>query len=203
MYGDPGSKRVINESTAREPFRDERSNRRTNMKPLKRITFILVVLAVSLPFYGLARNLDLPEIVILDKLEHLYSSVEFDHEYHLDIADDCTYCHHHSVGIPTTNEKCFKCHNSESVLESVACKNCHSFEPFSARYLSEKEAEKDIYHIDKPGLKAAYHLNCLKCHVEMAGPSDCEGCHERTELGNAFYRSGSYAPKGGKGGSSH
>ena len=173
------------------------------MKPLNWITFILVLLAIGLPQSGLTRNLDLPDVVVLDKLEHLYSSVEFDHAYHLDIDDDCTYCHHHTVGIPPTNEKCYKCHNSENVLDSVACSNCHSDEPFSAEYLRVKEAKKDTYHIDKPGLRAAYHLNCLKCHVEMAGPSDCEGCHERTELGNAFYRSGSYAPKGVKGGSTH
>ncbi len=173
------------------------------MKPLNWITFILVLLVAGLPLSGLARNLDLPEVVVLDKLVYLYSAAEFDHEYHTEIADDCTLCHHHSVGIPTTNEKCARCHNTEEILEKVACIDCHSMEPFSARYLSEKEAEEDVYHIDKPGLKAAYHLNCLNCHIEMGGPAGCEDCHERTELGNAYYRSGSYAPKGVKGGSTH
>ena len=173
------------------------------MKQLNLIISILAALVVGIPQTGAARNLDLPAVVSLDKLENLYSSVEFDHEYHLDITDDCTYCHHHTVGIPPTSEKCFKCHNSENVLESVACANCHLAEPFSARNIMEKEALRDVYHIDKPGLKAAYHLNCLKCHVEMAGPSDCDGCHERTDPGNAFYRSGSYAPKGAGEASSH
>jgi hypothetical protein len=203
MDGDPGSRRVINESTAREPSRVDRLSRRTIMKPLKRITFILMVLAVSLPLSGLARNLDLPGTVVLDKLVYLYSGAEFDHEFHTEIADNCTWCHHHSVGIPTTNEKCARCHSSEEVLERIACGDCHAAEPFSAEYLSVNEANKDIYHIDKPGLKAAYHLNCLNCHIEMGGPEGCEDCHERTELGNAFYRSGSYAPKGGKAGSAH
>ena len=144
------------------------------MKPLELIISTLVVLVAGLPQAGAARNLDLPEVVVLDKLENLYTGVEFDHEYHLDIADDITYCHHHTVGIPPANEKCHKCHNAANVLESVACVNCHSSEPFSAQYLSEKEAQRDIYHIDKPGLRAAYHLNCLKCHVEMAGPSQSE-----------------------------
>jgi len=173
------------------------------MKSFKGITLILVVLAVSLPFSGLARNLDLPDTVILDKLVNLYQAAEFDHEMHVEIAEDCTLCHHHSVGIPAADEKCARCHNTESVLESVACEDCHSAEPFSAQYLSEKEAEVGPYHLDKPGLKAAYHLNCLNCHVEMGGPEGCEDCHERTELGDAFYRSGSYAPKSGERGSAH
>jgi len=108
------------------------------------------------------------------------------------------------VGIPATDERCARCHGSEEiVLENIACVDCHSVEPFSAEYLSGKEAEEGLYHIDKPGLKAAYHLNCLNCHVEMGGPEGCEDCHERTELGDSFYRSGSYAPKGGKGESTH
>ena len=173
------------------------------MKWFKGITFILAVLVVSLPFSGLARNLDLPDTVILDKLVNLYQGAEFDHELHTEIADDCTLCHHHSVGIPTTNEKCARCHSSEEVLTTVACMDCHAIEPFSALYLSEKEDNKDVYHIDKPGLKAAYHLSCLNCHIEMGGPEGCEDCHERTEQGNAFYRSGSYAPEGDKPGSAH
>jgi len=173
------------------------------MKSFKRIILILVVLAVGLPFSGMARNLDLPDTVVLDSLVDLYQGVDFDHEMHTEIAEDCTVCHHHSVGIPATDERCAPCHNTESVLKSVACKDCHSAEPFSAQYLSEKETEVGHYHLDKPGLKAAYHLNCLNCHVETGGPDGCEDCHERTELGNAFYRSGSYAPKGSGRGSSH
>jgi len=173
------------------------------MKLLKWITLILVVLAVSLPFSGQATDLDLPDVVILDKLVNLYESAEFDHEYHTEITDDCTICHHHTVGMPATDENCSRCHNTEIVPEKIACSNCHSVEPFSARYLSEKEAENNVYHIDKPGLKAAYHLNCLNCHFEMEGPTGCEDCHERTDKGNAFYRSGKYAPKGVEGGSTH
>lgn len=173
------------------------------MKSLKKTTFILVVLAVTLPLTGLARNLELPETVMLDKLVHLYSAAEFDHAFHTEIADDCTVCHHHSVGIPTTDEKCARCHGSEEVLDRIACVDCHAADPFSAQYLGAKEAEKDAFHIDQPGLKAAYHLNCLNCHLEMGGPAGCEDCHERTDLGNAFYRSGNYAPKGGSTGSAH
>jgi len=173
------------------------------MKSQKWIILILMVLTVSLPLSGLARSLDLPDVVMLDKLANLYSGAEFDHEYHTEIIDDCTLCHHHSVGIPATDEKCIRCHNSENVLEKVACIDCHSAEPFSAQYLSEKEGMRDVYHIDKPGLKAAYHLNCLNCHVEMGGPEGCEDCHERTDQGDAFYHSGKYAPKGVKEVSTH
>ena len=173
------------------------------MKPLKWITITVIGLIITFPLSGLARNLDLPEVVMLDKLVHLYSQARFDHEYHVEIADDCTRCHHHTVGIPPSDENCARCHSTENVLEKVACSDCHAVDPFSAEYLSSKESIDDNYHIDRPGLKAAYHLNCLNCHIEMGGPEGCEDCHERTELGNAFYRSGSYAPKGGEGVSTH
>ncbi len=37
-------------------------------------------------------------------------------------------------------------------------------------------------------LKAAYHWNCVGCHEEMDGPTDCQDCHARTPEGDAFYR---------------
>lgn len=173
------------------------------MKPFKMIICLTVMLMVFLPLTLQGSNLDLPETVKLDKLAKLYEGVEFDHEMHTEIADDCTVCHHHTVGMPSSNENCSKCHNTETVPGKVACADCHALDPFSAEYLAANAPGNGHYHIDKPGLKAAYHLNCLNCHEEMGGPEGCEDCHERTKLGDAFYRSGSYAPKGSGVGSAH
>jgi hypothetical protein len=34
----------------------------------------------------------------------------------------------------------------------------------------------------------------MGCHKEMGGPVGCEDCHARTDAGDAFFHSGSYAP---------
>jgi hypothetical protein len=44
------------------------------------------------------------------------------------------------------------------------------------------------FHTDTPGLKAAYHWNCVNCHEDMGGPTECQDCHARTPEGDAFYR---------------
>jgi hypothetical protein len=44
------------------------------------------------------------------------------------------------------------------------------------------------YHVDMPGLKAAYHWNCVGCHEVMDGPTGCQDCHARTVEGDTFYR---------------
>ncbi len=162
-----------------------------------------LALAIFLPLSLQGRTLDLPGTVVLDKLAHLYEGAEFDHSYHTDIVEDCTQCHHHTVGIPATEERCARCHKGDEVLDRVACVDCHAAEPFSAEYIHSMEEDQSLYHVDKPGLKAAYHLNCLNCHMEMGGPEGCEDCHERTELGDATYRSGRYAPSGSEGRSTH
>jgi hypothetical protein len=178
-------------------------NRRKLMKPFKWITGSVMVLMICLPLSSQGDSLQLPETVTLDALTHLYEGAEFDHEMHLDIAADCTVCHHHAAGVPTTNERCARCHGPGDVLEAEACVTCHAIDPFSAEAITAKEADPGGYHIDRPGLKAAYHLNCLNCHVEMGGPAECEDCHERTEAGDAFYHSGKYAPSGEAASSAH
>jgi hypothetical protein len=177
------------------------------MKLIKWIVGPVVALMLCLPFTGHGDSNgevgQLPEMVTLDSLAQLNEGAEFDHDMHLDIASDCTVCHHHAAGVPTTNELCARCHGPEDVLESEACESCHLADPFSAETITTKETDPLTYHIDKPGLKAAYHLNCLNCHDEMGGPVGCEDCHERTEAGDAFYHSGKFAPSGEGASSAH
>lgn len=151
----------------------------------------------------LAEAVNVPATVVLDSLSRLYGEVEFDHEMHIDLTEDCSDCHHHTTGTGTTNRECGQCHSDSRGTEAVACGACHLEDPFSAQNIMEKEQDKDLFHRDKPGLKAVFHLNCLNCHEAEGAPTGCQDCHERNETGHAFYDSGPYAPAGKRSGSDH
>ena len=145
-----------------------------------------------------AQAVNVPAMVTIDSLSWLYGEVEFDHEMHIDLTEDCSDCHHHTTGTGTTSRECGQCHSDSRGTEAVACGACHLKQPFSAQNIMEKEQNLDLFHNDKPGLKAVFHLNCLNCHEEEGAPVGCQDCHERTETGHAFYDSGKYAPAGKK-----
>jgi len=92
-----------------------------------------------------------PDVVVLDELEDVYMPVPFDHKGHADMAamaGGCMICHHYT---PTGQQH-------------PACKTCHAI----------ASAEADI---DKPGLRGAYHQQCLNCHREWINERDCDVCH--------------------------
>ena len=136
-----------------------------------------------------------PGTVTINRLAELYDAVTFDHTAHVEIAGDCASCHHHTTGDGAGGERCNRCHADSPKSASVACNNCHEVDPFSAVQLERKADDRYPYHIDKPGLKAAYHWNCLGCHQDSGGPTDCNDCHARTEDGDKLFYSGAYAPK--------
>jgi len=91
-----------------------------------------------------------PEVTILNTLEKLYERVTFSHDIHTLLAEDCGTCHHHS-----------------EPGQTPACKECHGA-PF------------DPKNLNMPGLKGAYHLQCMGCHQEMeSGPTGCNECHAK------------------------
>ena len=90
-----------------------------------------------------------PEISTLNTLERIYEPVTFSHGAHVLFADECAACHHH-------------CEPGQT----PACKECHGA-PF------------DPKNLNMPGLKGAYHLQCVGCHKEMGGPRGCTECHAR------------------------
>ena len=97
---------------------------------------------------------DVPEEVMMDKLVEVYEEVAFSHADHADMVDDgCTACHHHApAGV---YQKCGACHEKGLF-----------------------EAEK----MNRINLKAAYHRQCIECHVEWeSGPTGCTECHEIRE----------------------
>ena len=92
-----------------------------------------------------------PDIVILDELAHDYLPVPFDHRGHAAMADmgeGCLTCHHHTP---------------EGSLPPP-CKSCHA-------------ADIEGTDIHKPGLKGAYHQQCLNCHRDWTDEKNCEVCH--------------------------
>ncbi len=99
-----------------------------------------------------------PDLVLLDQLEDRYLPVPFDHEGHAEMAEmtrGCATCHHYTP----------------EGTEHPACKTCH--EVASARV-----------DIRKPGLKGAYHRQCLNCHREWSDDDKCDVCH-RPKTGTA------------------
>ena len=102
-----------------------------------------------------------PDMLIMDELEGSYLPVPFDHLGHArmaEMADGCVSCHHHTP-------------EGES---PPACKSCH-------------EVDADGTDIFKPGLKGAYHQQCLNCHREWIDERDCDVCH-RAKAGQTTER---------------
>ena len=92
-----------------------------------------------------------PDMVILNELEELYAPVKFSHKLHAEMANmskGCLACHHYT---PTD-------------ASHPPCKECHSPEVIHE-------------HIDQPGLKGAYHRQCMGCHREWSHETACEACH--------------------------
>ena len=91
---------------------------------------------------------------IIRKTEDHYGSVRFMHSKHAVVVRDCALCHHHRP-------------LDEAASETVRCSACHQ-EPFKEN------------HLERVGLKAAYHQQCMGCHRQMnKGPVDCAGCHHK------------------------
>ena len=89
------------------------------------------------------------ETYTMSSLEKLYEPVIFSHAMHADITDNCATCHHHS-----------------EAGQTLSCGECHGA-PF------------DPKNLNMPGLKGAYHLQCMGCHKEIGGPVGCTECHAK------------------------
>ncbi len=92
-----------------------------------------------------------PDSMLLDALAKDYEPVPFSHKAHADMASmalGCATCHHHS----------------EPGAPPPACITCH---------------DPAVAGTDPrmPGLKGAYHQQCLNCHREWMDGSACTVCH--------------------------
>jgi len=92
-----------------------------------------------------------PRLVILDELEDRYLPVPFDHQGHAEMAamtGGCAVCHHYTP----------------EGVEHPACKSCHPIDAVEV-------------NIGMPGLKGAYHRQCMGCHREWSAETRCGACH--------------------------
>ncbi|MDA8160395.1 MAG: cytochrome c3 family protein [Desulfobacteraceae bacterium] len=155
----------------------------------------LITVGSALFWPGLSRSFDpndAPEKVTIDSLVDLYGPVEFNHKQHTEMAA-CPDCHHHTLGMAPTRWNCIKCHANSKEVDTISCGSCHPRDRFGSQYLSTLD-NPELYHKEKPGLKGAYHLNCVGCHQEKGGPTGCEDCHTMSEAGEKRFNSGKYAP---------
>lgn len=92
-----------------------------------------------------------PDSMLLDVLKGDYEPVPFSHKAHADMAGmalGCATCHHHS----------------EPGAPPPACIDCH-------------DPKVEGTDPRMPGLKGAYHQQCLNCHREWMDESACTICH--------------------------
>lgn len=155
------------------------------------ITGILMMLVSNVCF-----GAGIPDKISISSIQKYYAPVSFNHAAHINKLKDCGLCHHHTTGAQVTDPNCVRCHKNSGAQAVVSCKGCHVADPFTPEALKQqRDQQPPIYHRDKPGLKAAYHMGCLGCHKKMGGPTGCQDCHKRNDSGDAIFKSGKYAPK--------
>lgn len=170
------------------------------MQPGKKMLQAALVLGFGAmllaPVSGQAMDADdAPDEIEIDSMANLYEPVTFDHASHTEMAE-CFDCHHHTTGTGPTSPTCAKCHDGKDEGDTFSCSECHEADPFSDESLKFRD-DPTLHHIDKPGLKGAYHLNCIGCHQEVDGPTECQDCHAMTKAGEKMFNTGKYAPAGG------
>ncbi len=92
-----------------------------------------------------------PGVAVIDELSDLYSPVQFNHKLHAEMVgmgEGCSICHHYSPS-----------------GKFPPCRECHGREPSEPRTLR------------KPGLKGAFHRQCMGCHREWSHDTKCIVCH--------------------------
>jgi len=134
-------------------------------------TMAAMLLEARKPVAATYADEDIPETVEIKTLSKQYQPVKLPHRkivqslvknikdnklagtFHRDSGTICQGCHH----------------NSPLSKKPPACASCHG-QPFDGRNLF------------KPGLQAAYHLQCMECHkdmgIEKPVATNCTGCHK-------------------------
>ncbi|MCP4293772.1 MAG: cytochrome c3 family protein [bacterium] len=99
-----------------------------------------------------AEVIESPEEVTIESISYWFEAVEFTHSDHVDVAEDCTDCHH-----------------DQEPDEISLCSDCHM-------------EEFDPADWESPDLKMAYHQLCVGCHMVEEISTTCIDCHERKAL---------------------
>jgi len=96
--------------------------------------------------------------MVLDKLSDVYQGAVFQHKTHAamaGMAGGCPVCHHFSP--PGKIQPCVTCHDPQGRTADLR----------------------------QPGLKGAYHRQCLQCHREWSHETDCSVCHQAKDVDTA------------------
>lgn len=96
-----------------------------------------------------------PDVALLDQLRDMYEPVRFNHKLHAEM-----------VGL---GEGCGTCHHYSPATRIPPCRECHGDKPSSPVSLRQ------------PGLKGAYHRQCMGCHREWNHDTKCVLCHLASE----------------------
>jgi hypothetical protein len=93
-----------------------------------------------------------PDEIVINEIEWEYEGVVFAHKLH--------------AGMTAVGKGCQSCHHFQEAGGITSCKNCHP-----AEVTDEK--------LEQPGLKGAYHRQCLGCHQEWSHTTECDVCHAK------------------------
>lgn len=91
-----------------------------------------------------------PILVHMDEVKGEFGEVTFSHKIHAQMSEmsgGCETCHHYNTTGPVL--KCRACHSQTRVRDDLRI----------------------------PDLEAAYHRQCLNCHRQWTGSTDCQECH--------------------------
>jgi hypothetical protein len=92
-----------------------------------------------------------PGMIVLGTTGTLYEPVNFNHTTHASMGE--------------MGDGCVSCHHYAPTGKIPPCSECHA-KPTS---------------LGQPGLKGAYHRQCLGCHQQWSGTNDCVNCHAPTD----------------------
>jgi len=118
---------------------------------------------------------DVPDRVTIDAMVNEYEAVDFPHRKIIKTmlagieGDRLAAAFHNEPGT-----FCQGCHHNSPVSKTPpACATCHG-KPF------------ELDQGDRPGLKAAYHQQCMGCHtamrIEKPANTACNECHKKRDL---------------------
>ncbi len=108
-----------------------------------------------------------PDEILVNEIEYEYEGVRFSHKLHAEMT--------------AIDKGCQSCHHFQETGGITSCKQCHAPE------IADE-------NLDQPGLKGAYHRQCLGCHQEWSHDTQCNICHEK-KLEPGPPVAGHYPPK--------
>lgn len=97
-----------------------------------------------------------PDSLLINELAEDYEAVHFNHKQH--------------AGMAEMNDSCGVCHHYSPPGHIPPCKECHL-------------AGGSESNLRQPGLKGAYHRQCLSCHREWSHDTKCVVCHLPSKSG--------------------